>query len=422
MMSKYNLKIICIFILVFGLFSFLSLNRHSQSKIFTYHSELWADKAGYNVYLPSLFIYDFDATNLPDSLDYKVGNGFTLNRLSGKIITKYPYGVSLLQSPFWLMAHALSEKKDGYSIFYQKSIDFAGCFYLTLGLFFLFFILKKNYSQWQCISLSLLIIISSGIFYYGIFETGMSHIYSFCTFSILLYLLLNKNNFKPTNYILLISIISLVYIVVRPINVLFLLPILGYFIYLNDANYFNRTTISDINKKQILLILSVSVLLILPQLAYYKYAFGNFFVKSYQNEPFEIPTLNRIIELLFSTNNGLLIYYPICLVMIIYSFWTNHKFKVLLLILFVFYILIYASWWSLSLGCGFGHRAMNDIILVFFVPLFIFAIKPKKSIILIILALAIVNFKFIFSYDTCLYSSENFDFTEYKSILFGEFK
>jgi len=422
MMSKYNLKLIFIFILVFGFFSFLSVNRHSQSKIFTYHSELWADKAGYNVYLPSLFIYDFDATNLPDSLNYKVGNGFILDRLSGKITTKYPYGVSLLQSPFWLMAHALSEKKDGYSILYQKSIDFAGCFYLTLGLFFLFFILKKSYSIWQSVSFSLLIIFSSGIFYYGIFETGMSHIYSFCTFSILLYLLLNKNNFKPTYYVLLISLISLVYIVVRPINVLFLLPILCFLIHLNDKNYFNRTTISDINKKQILLILSVSVLLILPQLAYYKYAFGNFFVKSYQNEPFETPTLNRISELLFSSNNGLLIYYPICLVMIIYCFLTNHKFKVLLLTLFVLYILIYASWWSLSLGCGFGHRAMTDIILVFFAPLFIYSVKPKKSFILIILTLALINFKFIFSYDTCLYKSKKFDFTEYKSILFGEFK
>ena len=111
-----------------------------------------------------------------------------------------------------------------------------------------------------------------------------------------------------------------------------------------------------------------------------------------------------------------------CLVMIIYSFLTNHKFTFLLLSLFIIYILIYASWWSLSLGCGFGHRAMNDIVLVFFAPFFIFSEKPKKWIILTILALAIVNFKFIFSYDSCLYTSVNWDFTEYTSILFGDFK
>ena len=143
-MLKPKLKIFLLFLLVYALFSFISLNRHSKSKIYTYHSELWADKAGYNVYLPALFIYDFDAAKFPDSLDYKVGNGFILDTSTKKIITKYPYGVSLLQSPFWLIAHGLSENKDGYSLPYQKAIDFAGCFYLTLGLFFLFFILFSS--------------------------------------------------------------------------------------------------------------------------------------------------------------------------------------------------------------------------------------------------------------------------------------
>ena len=419
---KPKLKILLLFLLVYALFSFISLNRHSKSKIYTYHSELWADKAGYNVYLPSLFIYDFDASKFTDSLDYKVGNGFTLDASSKKIITKYPYGVSLLQSPFWLIAHSLSEIKDGYSMPYQKAIDFAGCFYLTLGLFFLFFIFNKLYSVWQSILFSLLILFSSGIFYYGIFETGMSHIYSFCTLSVLLYLLLHNNNFKPNRYILLLSVLSLIYLIIRPINVLFLVPIFGYFLYQNQESYFNRTTILTISKQQIILIISASVIFVLPQLMYYNYAFGSFFVKSYQNEPFETPTLIRITELLFSPNNGLLIYYPVCLVMIIYSFWTNHKFKFLLLSVFIIYILIYASWWSLSLGCGFGHRAMNDIILVFFAPLFLLSVKPKKWFILTILCLAIVNFKFIFSYDSCLYTSVNWDFTEYTSILFGEFK
>jgi hypothetical protein len=419
---KSKLKILFLFLLVYTLFSFISLNRHSKSKIYTYHSELWADKAGYNVYLPSLFIYDFEATQFPDSLDSKVGYGFTLNAVSKKIITKYPYGVSLLQSPFWLVAHCLSKTKDGYSMPYQKSIDFAGCFYLTLGLFFLFFIFNKLHSVCQSILFSLLILFSSGIFYYGIFETGMSHIYSFCTLSILLYLLVNKNSFKTTNYLLLTSTISIIYLIIRPINALFLAPLLIYFMYLNHENYFNRKTILNISKQQILLIASIFILLTLPQLLYYKYAFGSFLVKSYQNEPFEAPTIKRITELLLSPNNGLLIYYPVCLVMVIYSFLAKHKLRFLLLSLIIIYILIYASWWSLSLGCGFGHRAMNDIILVFFLPLLIFSVKPKIWLILTILVLAIVNFKFIFSYDSCLYTSVNWDFSEYQSILFGEFK
>lgn len=418
----FKLKITGLFILVYTLFCFISLNRHSQSKIFTYHSELWADKAGYNVYLPSLFIYDFKATNFPENLDFKIGNGFTLDSLSGKVITKYPYGVSLLQGPFWLVAHVISDTKDGYSIYYQKSVDFAGCFYLTLGLFFLFFMFKKHNSLGQSILLSLLVVLSSGLFYYGIFETGMSHIYSFCSLSVLLYLLLNKNYFKPTTYLIYISIISLIYLVVRPINAFFLLPLFAYFIYINQNDYFNKSILLNLNKKQIISIFIIAILFALPQLLYYKYAFGSFIAKSYQNESFQTPTFSRILELLFSPNNGLLIYYPICIVMVIYSFWTNHKFKSGLLILFITYILIYASWWSLSLGCGFGHRAMNDIILLFFLPLFLFPVKIKKWLVVMVICMSIINLKFIFSYDSCLFTSYNWDFTEYKSILFGEFK
>lgn len=421
-MLKQNKKIIGLFLLVFGLFSFISLNRHSLAKPFTYHSELWADKAGYNVYLPALFIYDFDVTSFPKKVDSETGNGFTLDTISGKIITKYPYGVSLLQSPFWLMAHSISNEKNGYSFYYLKSIDIAGSFYLTLGLFFLFFIVRNHYSINQSVLLSLTVILSSGIFYYGIFETGMSHIFSFCGLAIILYLLLNKNKFNSAYYPILLVTFAVLYVIVRPINALFLSTILLYFLYINEQKYFNRNSITSINIKQFFIICLIAIAFILPQLFYYKYAFGSFIAKSYQNESFEIPTISRITELLFSPNNGLLIYYPICLILIIYNVVAKHKFTGLVLCLFITYILVYASWWSLSLGCGFGHRAMNDIFILLFIPFLISPIKLNKMLILTFILLILVNIKFIFSYDSCFYNSLNWDFTEYRSILFGDFK
>lgn len=418
----HKLKIVLIFIGVFGLFSFIALNRHSLAKPNTYHSELWADKAGYNVYLPALLIYDFNAYSFPQKIDTRTGNGFKLDTISGKVITKYPYGVSLLQSPFWLIAHGISNEKDGYSFYYLKSVDIAASFYLTMGLFFLFFILKRHNTNQQSILLSLVVILSSGIFYYGVFETGMSHIFSFFSLTILLYLLLHKANFNTSYYPIYVATIATIYIVIRPINVLFLIPILLYFLQINDKNYFNRNTIFNLKLKQLIIISLIAIVLILPQLFYYKYAFGSFFTKSYQNESFETPTLDRISELLFSPNNGLLIYYPICFILIIYNFIAKHKFTYLVLSLFVIYILIYASWWSLSLGCGFGHRAMNDIILLMFIPFLTSQVKLNKVLILTFTLLVLVNIKFIFSYDSCLFNSLNWDFTEYRSILFGDFK
>jgi len=48
---------------------FLTLNRHSRTGIQNYHSEIWADKAGYYIYLPSFFIYNFDGKKLPKIID-----------------------------------------------------------------------------------------------------------------------------------------------------------------------------------------------------------------------------------------------------------------------------------------------------------------------------------------------------------------
>jgi hypothetical protein len=72
------MKSFVIRILILGVFIFLTLNRHSRTGVFTYQSEIWADKAGYYVYLPSLFIYGFDASSFPDSIDVKTGDGFHL--------------------------------------------------------------------------------------------------------------------------------------------------------------------------------------------------------------------------------------------------------------------------------------------------------------------------------------------------------
>lgn len=407
-----KIKILLSFLLIYTVFCFLSLNRHSSGKLYTYHSELWADKAGYNVYLPTLFIYDFDGSQFPEHIVEKTGYGFSIDSTTNRIITKYPYGVALLQSPFWLLAHSLSPEKDGFSVYYQKSIDFAGSFYLTLGLFFLFFTINKFKSKKESIFLSLVAILSSGIFYYGIFETGMSHVYSFFCLSALLYFILSGKN------LLYIAVFAALYVVVRPINAIFLLIILGYFIY-NKTLVLNK---SDITFKTLGAIIVIGFIAILPQSLYYNYAFDSMLTNSYKNEPFILPTASRVLELLIGPNNGLLLYYPIIIILLWFSLTNKNPFNKLIITLFLVYVLIYSAWWSLSLGCGFGHRAFNDIFVVFVLPFIFSSGFNKKLVYSLIIICILLNVKFIFSYDTCLHNSLNWRYLEYKNILFGEFK
>lgn len=418
-MNKH-LKIALYFIVIYSGLCFVSLNRHSHSDAHTYHAELWADKAGYNVYLPATFIYNKTSSFFPESFVAENGYGFEVDSITHKVITKYPYGVSLLQSPFWLAAHLLSSDRTGYSIYYQKSVDFAGCFYLTLGLFFLFFTIKDFRSKSLTMLLLATIAFSSGIFYYGIFETGMSHVYSFCCMAAILFLFFKKTPYSNFIKFLWLAILSAIFIMIRPVNILFLTPTLLFLLYY--CKQLNFASLKTVTLVQFIIIGLACFIIIFPQLLYYKYAFGSFFSNSYHKEPFFLPTFNRIVTVLCSPHNGLLTYYPVIICLVFFSFYTKSMYCKLTIPLLLLYVILYTSWWSLSLGCGFGHRAINDIILLFFIPLCFSDIKIPKAIVALFFLCAIINLKFIFSYDGCLYKSDNWDYTECISILFGEFK
>jgi len=133
----YTIGVLCFI----GFTLFLTFNRHSKSGYYNYHSEIWADKAGYYVYLPAALKFNFNPNNFPDSVDIKTGNGFILDQENDKVITKYTYGVALLQMPFFglaeLLAKPLNFKQNGFSPIYHWSINISSVFYLFLGLFFL---------------------------------------------------------------------------------------------------------------------------------------------------------------------------------------------------------------------------------------------------------------------------------------------
>ena len=139
-----KMKIWLLFLFL-GFTIFLSLNRHSRSGIQNYHSEIWADKAGYYIYLPSLLIYNFHTERMPTEIDKKTGNGFFIE--DGKIITKYTYGVALLQAPFFIVCHGVSKlfgfNDDGFSLPYHKAINISEVIYSFFSFLLLYFFLIR---------------------------------------------------------------------------------------------------------------------------------------------------------------------------------------------------------------------------------------------------------------------------------------
>ena len=195
-------------ILFYGFLIFLTFNKHSRSGYNNYHSEIWADKAGYYVYLPATFKYNFQAEQFPDSIDFKTGHGFHLDPNTNKVQTKYTYGVSFLQAPFYFVADILSplleQQPDGFSPIYHSSINFAAISYFLLGLILLNQVLKIAFNKQTAIFVLLSIFLGTNLFYYVVSATGMSHVYSFFLFSLLLNLLVSSNFLSRSNTILLL--------------------------------------------------------------------------------------------------------------------------------------------------------------------------------------------------------------------------
>ncbi|MBL0342954.1 MAG: hypothetical protein IPP71_20040 [Bacteroidetes bacterium] len=398
---------IWIAVLFFGFSIFLTFNRHSKSGVQNYHSEIWADKAGYYIYLPALFIVNFDGHNLPLNIDKKTGNGFSVE--DGIIKTKYTLGVALMQSPFFLAGHFLAKlmgyESNGFSLFYHKMINIAAVCYTFLAFIFLYLFLIRYLSPGVAlVSLSSLYL-GTNIFYYSIFETGMSHIYSFFLFACFIYLspFVTRQHQKKSFYLLFGVIIGLI-IVVRPINVMFL-PV--YFIFNSIKFYDTKTALTNF-----LLVAAAAILVVLPQLFYWNYAFGNYFHYSYGQEGFSNWFAPKLVQLWFSTNNGWLVYNPMVFLILAgcVILYKQHPQKSIGFTIYLLLIsLVFASWHDWSYGCSYGCRPYVEYYVIMALPLgfFIEKLSSKFTFRVLLIAMLVIfigyNQKLMFSYDGCWY-------------------
>ncbi len=400
---------------------FLAFNRHSKYGPYHYRSEIFADRAGYYIYLPALFIYHFQPEKLPKDADRKTGNGFRLDLANNKIITKYPYGVALLQTPFFLMAHILSiltgQKADGFTFLYQKSVDVASVFFLILGLFALFRIFRKQYSlKISFITLGT-VFLGTNLFYYSIMDTGMSHVYSFSMFSLYL-LFLSDWEKMPGQQIkqgILLGLVAAVILILRPINLLFIL--FTFFLY---PDIFRE----KLRSRKIWFIVAfflTGFVVILPQMIYWHYLSGSFIHYSYGNETFTHLADPQLAALFFAPNNGHLLYNPVFLVfvtgVVLMIFDKKREGLVTGLLLLVLSYLI-SAWWMYYFGCGFANRNFTEYYAVLALPLAYLINKPKRKslqsvLYFLLLVFSIYNIKMALSFDGCWYGTGNWDWNMY---------
>lgn len=350
---------------------------------------IWSDMEGYYVYLPAIILNaGFDNMQVRDTAYLKSWPG------TNKVYTKYTYGVALLEAPFFLIAHLLSQplgySSDGYSIIYSYALMAAGIFYLILGLFFLWHVLRTAYSSFITATVLAGLLFGTNLYYYSFFQPSMSHVYSFSLFAVLLWLTQKILTTKETGKIrsnwlwVFFGIVTGLIILIRPTNIIVLLyPAYRFW----KEGYFGQIKSTAVLK--ILLAVFIPVVIIwLPQIAYWKSVTGDYFKWSYGEESFKYWQEPKLIRVLIDPWNGWILHSPIVILPILGLFnkntYNNHYNKIVGYIL-ILATYIFASWWAWWFGGAFGARSYVEFYALLAIPFAQVASNAFKNKILTIL-------------------------------------
>ncbi len=433
-MSRKNIFIL--WILLTGTNIFLAFNQHSHSPRYTYHSELWADRAGYFVYLPATFKHGFDPHNFTQGIDSLTGKGFILDTEHRRLITKYTYGVALLQAPVYLIAHVIAgmTKADANSFgaVDHAVVNITGPLFGMWGLWLLFLVLKERFSLKISLLSVCMIYLGTNLFYYTVADPGMSHVYSFFLFTLLLYLIraLSLSNLASIQTWVFIGFAAGLITVIRPTNAIFLL--IAPLVYRLISG--NRLSYKDLPRRKIgtglFLAFGAVVVIWLPQTIYWSYAYGTPLKWSYENEGFTNWRSPQLLEFWFAPKNGLFPYTPMVLLMFmgVYGLWNkgHRQYGVAAIASFLIISYLGASWWAWHFGCGFGSRSLVEYWAVFALAIASFLEFSSrewgwKLTISVLVLLAVHQLKMVYSYDGC-WHNETWDWQTYLQLLFGPTK
>lgn len=357
------------------------------------------DSSGYYLYLPATIIYQ-DLGKLkfyPQIIEkYHLNNGYPTYGLfaqpaTGLWVNKYAIGTCLFDLPFFLVAHFYCSTldheypADGYSRPYLVSVVFAYLFWVLAGLFALRKLLARYFSDTATAITLLLLMFGTNLYYYTVFNIGMSHPFSFTLFSFLLYHTDNLYRTGKSKYIVWIGALLGLILIVRPTNILVaMLPLC--WPYLFGKNFTDRLLFFRNRIPAIAIAAALFTLISLLLFGYLKYTSGNWLHFSYQGEYFDF-LKPEIINGLFSYRKGWFLYTPVALLAVLglIPLWRQNRHLAIILFAFItLNIYIVFSWCFWAYGGSFGCRALLESMAIMSLPLaaFVQFVFGRKSVLL----------------------------------------
>lgn len=335
------------------------------------------DVVFYYSYLPATFIkkdplWKFYEENKDD---YNArGQYWAYETPTGNYVPKMSMGKAMMDLPFFIIADFYTTTfsdypRDGFSLPYHYLIMWSTVFYGLLGFVFLWKTLKRYYNEWITGITLIAIAFGTNLYFYTTGEAGMSHPHNFCLFAMALYVYpkwLEKNSFKLT---LFFGIIIGLMILIRPINILLLIPL--FILNKQKSHSLIDYTKSILLSGKFYFAVLFAFLVWVPQLIFWKIQSDQWLYYSYATEQF-FWLKPHVFKGLFSFRKGWFIYTPMMIIAVlgIIRLYKIHREAFWGIALFLpLFMYVTFSWWSWWYGGGFGARTLIDILPLMAIPL-----------------------------------------------------
>lgn len=355
------------------------------------------DVFGYYLYLPSEFIFhdiSFSSLDWVKQLNEQYDCSGTLYQLvkssNDSVAIKYTMGLSFVYAPFFFIGYFIANITgfpiDGLSAPFQYSIIIGGLIWIITGLFIFRKVLLNFFSDKITSIVLLIIVIGTNFFHLAAIDgTLLSQNILFTLFSILLWSTIKWHKNPKIKYAVIIGLTTGLITLIRPSAVIcFIIPLLWNIYDYNSLK--EKLIIIKNNFSHLAILILCGLLVVSPQLIYWKLTTGQLFFNSYPNSGEGLDLFAPYTaKFLFSFRKGWFIYTPVMMFSIIgfYNLYKHNK-KIFypLLLFFIFSLWIISSWscWWYA-GGSFSARSMIPVYSVLSFPLgyFIEDIFKKRN-------------------------------------------
>ncbi len=338
-------------------------------------SLFYGDSNGYYLHVVSFFVnqdvgdYDKTITTLrkvnPQSADPREDKFGIRQTKKGRYYIKYTLGVPLLETPFFLLAHAYAGSNpafdaNGWSLPYRLLVSFAPVVYVLIGLWMLYGLLEKYYSKRVVWLTVFALAFATNLFFQATYVT-MAHAFLFFDYCLLLALSYRFYQ-NPTGLLafLIGGVVGLIGLTRVPELVSVFIPFLWGVS--NWKGLKGRFTFFFQNYRFILLAAFGGIIVFSLQLNYWYYVSGALVFNPYDGEGFNFLKPN-ILKGFFDFRNGWLIYTPIMIFSLVGIVYLKRYAPAVFMPLLVFvglHVHIHYSYYVWTFFPGLGQRPMVE--------------------------------------------------------------